>query len=126
MPIDVEQHISYWQDGAVEALAGAEVLVAGGKYTFGLFFMHLAVEKSLKALVVRATGDIPPRTHDLLHLAHLAQVELSPERAATIARFTLYNLEGRYPQATVSSPDHEEAIEELAVTKEMLRWLQPK
>ena len=124
--MDVKQHVAYWRDGAAEAMAGAEVLIASGKYSFGLFFLHLALEKSLKATVVHTTSDLPPRTHDLLRLALLAQLDLPPERAALLARFTLYNLEGRYPQASSMPPDHEEAVDELAAAKEMLRWLAPK
>ena len=40
-----------------------------------LFFAHLALEKALKALVVKATGDFAPLTHNLVVLAEKTSLE---------------------------------------------------
>ena len=71
--INVTKHLDYWQRGASDDWESAQVLLSSGKIRQALFFGHLALEKALKGLVTRTTGDIPPRTHDLLRLAELAK-----------------------------------------------------
>ncbi len=66
--VDVDKHIGYWKGGAEEDIAAAGSLLETGHPRHALFFAHLAVEKMLKAHVTKATGDIPPKIHDLLRL----------------------------------------------------------
>jgi HEPN domain-containing protein len=126
MALDVQKQVAYWRNGAVEALQGAELLIAGGRYSFGLFFLHLAVEKAIKSLVAAKAGDLPPKIHDLSRLAERAALALSPERASELARFTLYNLSGRYEQAVATPPDRAFAETELATARELVQWLLAK
>jgi HEPN domain-containing protein len=51
----------------------------------------------LKAHVTKRTKDIPPRTHNLVRLAELAQLELDPDQFGSLREFNLCQLEGRYP-----------------------------
>lgn len=54
MAIDVAAQVRYWREGAVDDLEAAKALLAAAKFRQAGFFVHLAVEKSLKACVVHA------------------------------------------------------------------------
>lgn len=55
---DIERHVAYWSSTAAEDVASAELLVRNGHTRQGLFFMHLALEKILKAHVTRTVKDV--------------------------------------------------------------------
>ena len=63
-----------WWAYAERDLETARVLLAAGRWGGVSFFAQQAVEKGLKALLVRASGGLPPRVHDLVRLAELAGV----------------------------------------------------
>lgn len=44
-------------------------MLASGRYLYVVFCCQQAVEKALKAVIVRKTGALPPRVHNLLRLA---------------------------------------------------------
>jgi HEPN domain-containing protein len=59
--VDVRKQVSFWREGAIEDWAVAGELIATGHSRHGLFFAHLALEKLLKACIVKQTGDLAPR-----------------------------------------------------------------
>ena len=88
-----------------------------------LFFAHLALEKTLKAHVVRGTYDVAPRIHNLVRLAHLAGLKLDNERERFLRRFDLHQLEGRYPDSEHVALHDSLARQELQTATEVLEWL---
>lgn len=100
--MNVSEIVAYWLDSAEDDWPVVIHLFASGDYHYALFFAHLHVEKLLKALVVEATGEHAPRTHNLLILAQRAGVTLSEERREQLVRVTAYNLETRYPEDRAS------------------------
>ncbi len=123
MPLDVEKHILYWITGADEALQTAELLIANGRYSFGLFFIHLAIEKMLKALVTQHTCIEPPKTHNLILLTERAGLTPPAEILLALADFRAYCMEGRYPDSRSASATRTLAHEELPRAKEVYQWL---
>jgi len=87
------------------------------------FFVHLAIEKAIKACVVEATCDIAPRSHDLLLLAQRVGIALTEERGDFLARVQVYCLEGRYPAQLPPSPSPRMLARDLQDAQEMVRWL---
>lgn len=71
MAIDFERQASSIIADAREDLDAAQSLLDVGKPRHGMFYAHLALEKVLKALVMKATCSAPPQTHDLKRLAKL-------------------------------------------------------
>jgi HEPN domain-containing protein len=69
----------------------------------GLFFAHLGLEKALNAHVCRTIKDIPPRMHNLIRLAELADLNPKPAYVDILAERNSFNIEGRYPD-TLSLP----------------------
>ena len=62
-----------------------------------LFFAHLAIEKVLKALVVKERGEHAPYTHSLVLLAKRANIEMTEEMLDQLAEYMEFHIEARYP-----------------------------
>ncbi|GAB4504828.1 MAG: HEPN domain-containing protein [Anaerolineales bacterium] len=122
---DVEKEVAYWRDLAFKDLQFAGRLIAYGEeetlYCF--FYFHLALEKALKAHVVKQTKKLPPKTHNLLVLAEMGEVNLSQEQKDFCGRINLYNIEGRYPNLSIPSPTLQKARDYFEHTQEILEWL---
>jgi HEPN domain-containing protein len=124
--INIDRQIEYWRSGSESNLETSAVLFANAKTVEGLFFCHLAVEKMIKALVVKETADIPPRTHDLFRLAEIAGVQLSDSFIALCQVLMRYQLEGRYPDYQPVNPDKRTALTFLSETKILIEWIRKK
>jgi HEPN domain-containing protein len=121
--MDIQNQIEYWKTGAEEDFAAAQPLLEKGYLRHCLFFVHLALEKMLKAHVVVQTREIPPRIHNLVRLAQLARLELNKEQESFLRRFDVYQLEGRYPDSQQVTINLKIAREEIQKAKETLQWL---
>jgi len=121
--MDIEGQIEYWRTSSAEDLAAAESLIEKEHLRHGLFFAHLALEKMLKAHVVRVTRDAPPRIHNLVRLARLAGLKPTDEQERFLRRFDLYQLEGPYPDVRQVVLDPGLARRELQKATEIWQWL---
>lgn len=121
--VDVAGHVRCWRTSALEDLAAAPNLAAGRHFWHALFFAHLAIEKALKAYVTRATGSVPPRTHNLERLAELARLAIPAERAEWLRTFSVYQLQGQYPDTAQVPIDEPAAAAELRAAEEFVSWL---
>jgi HEPN domain-containing protein len=121
--MDVEKQISYWITGAEEDFAAAQSLFEKGHLRHCLFLAHLAVEKMLKAHVVRQTKDIPPKIHNLTRLAQITKLKLQPRQEQFLREFGIYQLEGRYPDVEQMPFDRNSAEQEMSRVGELLKWL---
>jgi len=94
----VAAQIKYWQDGAADDMVTArEIIKSTNRYAAGLFFLHLGIEKILKALYVQRTCKYAPVTHNLLGLAAKCGLTLEADQERTLAEINEFNLETRYP-----------------------------
>jgi HEPN domain-containing protein len=124
--VNVEGQIAYWATGAERALPAARSLAANGFATEALFWAHLAVEKALKAQVVRSTRSDAPFTHDLRRLARLGKIELSISQTSLLAKLTVHQQIARYPTDDQADLEVENCEALLGETEEMVRWLLAK
>ena len=69
--IDIGKQISHWRNSAVEDWSVAQDLVSRGKIRHGLFFAHLALEKTIKAHVCKVTGELASKIHNLVRLSQI-------------------------------------------------------
>lgn len=58
-------------------IATAKQMFKTGRYVYVIFMCHLAIEKTLKAVVCEATNKLPPKTHDLIYLVNSGKIKLS-------------------------------------------------
>jgi len=121
--IDIQKQISYWQTGAIEDWAVATDLISRKRIRHGLFFVHLALEKLLKAHVCQHTQELAPRIHNLSRLVELTALTLSLDQQNILAEANAFNLEGRYPDLLVPPPTPDEAREYMYRAAEVYKWL---
>ena len=120
---DIDKEIQYWKQGAMEDWDVAVQLVGSTKIRHGLFFAHLAFEKALKAHLCRQSRNHPPRIHNLVRLAEMAELKMNSEQLDVLADTNEFNLEGRYPLTYLDPPTAAEANRYLDQAKEMFEWL---
>jgi len=124
--IDVEKQITYWITGATDDLKSAKILIESNRLLHGLFFCHLVIEKVIKANVVRQTGEIAPRSHNLLYLSEIANLVFDEDDEIFLGILMKYQLQGRYPDYNPIIPDKTKVNEYLTKTEKLLSWLQVK
>ncbi len=91
-----EEKVNFWKREANRALAVAEDLFRLKRYIEALFFAHLALEKLLKARIIKVTGKDPVYSHDLLILAKYAKFKLNKKETDFLAKVNVYNIRARY------------------------------
>jgi HEPN domain-containing protein len=121
--IDITKQIAHWRNGATEDLSVAQDLVSRGKIRHGLFFAHLALEKTLKAHVCKNTGELASKTHNLVRLAQKASLMLSEDHIDLLAEVNEFNIEGRYPEMLLPPPTRAEADTYMVRIQEVLQCL---
>jgi HEPN domain-containing protein len=121
--IDVQKQIDYWRNGAGEDWEVGIGLVVQGKTRHGLFFVHLALEKRLKAHVCQATQEVAPRIHSLLRLAELSALVFPAERLDFLSRFDQYNIAGCYPGTLEPLPSQDELARDTQMARAVFEWL---
>lgn len=97
MNFDIQKTIQYWLESASYDLETGKALIESKKFPYALFFGHLAIEKLLKALVVKVTKEHSPFTHSLVHLASKLDFKLPESIFDKLAEFMEFHLEARYP-----------------------------
>ncbi|MBF0261193.1 MAG: HEPN domain-containing protein [Magnetococcales bacterium] len=127
MIFNVQTQVDYWRTGSDEDWEAALLLVEKGKIHHGLFFLHLALEKLLKAHVCRAIHDHPPRIHDLVRLTRRAELELTEEWLLLLGKVNAFCQIGRYPGNPMSQRvSLEVAHRYIDNVQEVRAWLQQK
>jgi HEPN domain-containing protein len=89
----------------------------------------LVLEKTLKALYVQIKESFPPRIHDLVRLAKLADIELDEDTSEFLDSVNTFNISTRYPDEKMQFYKlctHEFATENFRQIKEIQKWLMKK
>jgi len=94
---DLHRLTQHWIQGSDYDWKTAQDLFKSKKYPYCLFMCHLAMEKLLKAFIVKETKGHAPFTHNLVYLAGKISLELSPEQIGLLAEMNDFNIEARYP-----------------------------
>jgi len=76
----------------------AQFMLNTGRYIYVIFMCHLSLEKILKALVCEANQNIPPKTHNLVYLVKLSNIELPKNYLDFIAKINNASIVTRYPE----------------------------
>jgi HEPN domain-containing protein len=115
-----------WADQARYDMETADAMLKAGRYLYVVFCCQQAVEKAIKALIVRRTGEFPPRVHNLVRLAEVAEIESDGERIRFLGELSGYYIQSRYPEEikTVGSAVTAElAREVLGKTEQIVTWV---
>lgn len=95
---DQKKLVDYWKKTAEHDYETMQGLFQIKRYDACLFFGHIVLEKTLKALVAHVIGDHAPYTHNLIRLAELANMKLSEEETEFLREVNTFNMEARYPE----------------------------
>jgi len=121
--VDIQKQVDHWKRGAREEWALVLHLFERGDIRHSLFFVHLALEKALKALVCRYTNDLAPKDHNLVRLAKKAGLTLRRKQLLVLMETNAYNTEGRYPDVIARPPTRAEARRAIHSAEEIFQWL---
>ena len=124
--VDIQKQVVYWQKGAIDDLETAKILISNNRLLHGLFLCHLVVEKSIKAIVVKTTNEIAPRSHNLLFLSEMTELEFDEDDEIFLGILMKYQLQGRYPDYNPVIPDKNKVVDYLNQTENIMTWLQTK
>lgn len=111
-----KESIKIWIEGAVDALDTSEKLFKVKKYHHSLFFLHLALEKSLKALYVAKKGEAAPYTHNLVDLLHTLKLKMGDSDFKNMAEISEFNVSARYES-------HKYKIYKMATLEFTKKWM---
>ena len=93
-----DSQIDYWYQGALQDWDTCQAICFDAKrYGASLFFLHLSIEKLLKALFVAKNNQYAPMTHNLLALVEGCQLECDETRELKLATINEFNMVTRYP-----------------------------
>lgn len=127
---DKAQHIKYWCDTAKDDWESIGFLFDWKKYVQALFFVHLALEKILKAHWVKNNeNNFPPKTHNLIYLYENAGVILSDEDTDFLQMMNTYQIESRYPDYLTQlnrGTSKEQTEEIITLANQIFKCLQEK
>ena len=129
MTFDVDKTVNYWLTCAAYDVETAAAMLEKERYPYALFFGHLALEKLLKAFVVKITGNHAPVTHSLTLLSSKLPVILPEEYERLLRDYKRFNLETRYPDVDMTvyrecTPDF--TRDTLGKMREIYTWLRAK
>lgn len=84
------------------------------------------IEKAIKAHVVKNSGEVAVRSHNLIYLSEKADLIFDNETEIFIGILMKYQLQGRYPDFNPVLPDILVVNEYYEKTKTLLQWLKEK
>jgi len=121
-----EALVEHWRETASRDYVTMQHLFDSGDYHWCLFMAHLVIEKLLKACYVRHVGAQPPRIHDLLRLAELANIKPDSEQRHALDKLTTFNIAARYPdvkQRFYQTATKRFSATQMQVVERMCEWL---
>lgn len=116
-----------WTEQAKYDLETARAMLDSKRNLYVLFCCQQAVEKMIKAIIAKRSGEMPPRIHNLMRLAEMGQVGLSDEKADFVRELTAYYVQTRYPEELaqlIADVDDGVAKRILEQTEAIFSWLE--
>ncbi len=87
----------YWLESSYDDFDTAEKLFQNKKYVQSMFFLHLSIEKLLKAVFIRKNNFEAPYGHNLQYLAlKILGIQLQQHQLDLLSEITTFNISARY------------------------------
>lgn len=121
-----KDRVDFWLNAAKKDESVMKVLFANKKYADSLFYGHLVLEKTLKAVYIQKIQGPPPFIHDLLLLARKSQLNVDDNFAKKLEIITGFNINGRYDDyksTFYNVATKKYALEYVEVIKSIKIWL---
>ncbi|MEX0987244.1 MAG: HEPN domain-containing protein [Bacteroidales bacterium] len=81
------------------------------------------IEKAIKAHIVKKSRQVAPRSHNLIYLSEIADLDFDDEAQIFLGILMKYQLQGRYPDYNPELPDILKVNEYFEKTKTIFLWL---
>ena len=123
---DIEKIFNHWIATSDKDYKTMIHLFEVKDYHWSLFIGHIVIERLLKAMVVKITGEHAPFTHDLRRLAKLSKIEFQSNQIGWLDTITTFNLNARYDsykQAFYEKCTPEFTAEWISNIKELRSWI---
>ena len=118
-----------WLNQAEYDMETANYLFDGGKYFYAVFMSHLSIEKALKGLYNKKFKKNPPKTHNLIFLIELIDLDIPDQLFNVVFILNRVSVPARYPdnlQKMLKEFNKWKTKEILEQSKEVLKWLKVK
>jgi len=118
--------VQKWVEQARYDLVTAQAMLDSGRYVYVVFCCQQAVEKMIKAVIAKVTGEMPPRIHNLMQLAERAGLEPDARQALLMRELSELYVQSRYPdqvEPVSSSAWQGIARDTLQRTEKVMQWL---
>jgi len=101
-------------------------MLKSDRTVYCIFMCHLSLEKALKGLLIKKTGEFPTRSHSLIYFADKIGLELSDSQYEFLFMLNKISVPTRYPDDlrklfTEFTKERTESI--LKQTKEIQSWI---
>jgi HEPN domain-containing protein len=101
--VKTEQLVKYWQESSLMDFQTAEDIFEKTKnYVAVLFYLHLSIEKIIKAFYVYKKNNHAPFSHNLLYLSKESGLDVTEKDILLLSEINEFNLESRYPDEKFS------------------------
>ncbi|MBW6481039.1 MAG: HEPN domain-containing protein [Bacteroidales bacterium] len=87
-----------WYFQADYDLEVAEDMLKSGRYVYCIFMCHLCLEKGLKGLFNKRTGEYPPKSHNLLYFVERIGLVLTEGDQEFLFALNKISVPTRYPE----------------------------
>ena len=97
-----------------------------GRYVYCIFMCHLSLEKALKGLFVKHTGEYPPKSHSLIFFVEKLGIQMNDATYEFVFTLNKISVPTRYPEdlRKLFEAYTEKRTEEiLNLTKETHLWI---
>ena len=94
----LKQHVDHWISSSDQSLLDMSAALKSGRRMNAMYCGHLAIEKIFKALLASRDTRIE-WTHNLVKLAQLCNMTLSPEHLDELNAINRFNIAARYASA---------------------------
>ena len=119
--ITMKEEVKRWWIFAKDDLRKAHDNFNIGNYDLSSFLCQQAVEKALKAVLIKKTNEYP-KIHDLVMLGNLA--DLDKNLLKYCEKLTFVYTETRYPDASYRKYSKEESETDITIAEEILTWIE--
>ena len=124
----MEKEITYWIEHAQYDLDTAEAMLNSSRYLYVTFMCQQAIEKLLKAIIIKFKSIAPPFSHNLRRLSEIAGIDenMTEGQLNFLDDLTPFCVAARYPaykskMALIAT--QEVSKNYLRQTKELFEWL---
>lgn len=101
-------------------------MLKSGREVYCIFMCHLSIEKALKGLLIKRTGEFPSKSHSLFFFADKLDLELNESFSEFIYMLDKISVPTRYPDDlkklfVAYTPERTKSI--LKQTKDLQLWI---